>query len=441
MIVFIKLEKELLLLMEREVNEGALNVGDGTVVLNQESDDSGKLQVFNKIDIVSGQATVILNNDKQIDTSKINFMFRGSRLDLNGNKIAFGDINAVDNGAKIINSSDKKAIADINTEKFKGNVSLFHGFFGESDENKKNEQLDVNISGASNKTFAITDGSNLDGDINLSGSENKLVLSGGRDLHAGGNINTHSNSNIILGYLDGKTDLVYDSTQNTLIQTPVSTLLNDKTSGTKFHDINTFYNGNINLNKNSNLAVGYTQIEGSLSLNSSNASFENSIFTRDIQGDAQSNLVLNNTYWDVSSTSKLGNLALNNTQLNFNSHREFNKTTTYFLTLSVDNTSGNANVFFKTNLTTGEEDKLEILKNISEGTNLFIDIHNVGKDMELGKNIDLGPIRANLKLTDNKLLQLLICQWLNLSRQLIKVNMLVIFQMLQFLNILAELIY
>lgn len=220
---------------------------------------------------------------------------------------------------------------------------------------------------------------------------------------------------------------MYDSTQNTLTQTPVSTLLNDKTSGTKFHDISTFYNGNINLNKNSNLAVGYTQIEGSLSLNSSNASFENSIFTGDIQGDAQSNLVLNNTYWDVSSTSKLGNLALNNTQLNFNSHREFNKTTTDFLTLSVDNISGNANVFFKTNLATGEGDKLEVLKNISEGTNLFIDIHNVGKDMELGKNIvfmslpdgsssnltlksidgenfiDLGPIRANLKLTDNKL--------------------------------------
>ncbi|WP_448820360.1 S6 family peptidase [Cetobacterium sp.] len=461
-----KIGEGTLIVNGKGINEGALNVGDGTVVLNQESDESGKLQAFNKIDIVSGRATVILNNDEQIDTSKINFMFRGGRLDLNGNKIAFGDINAVDNGAKIINSSDKKAIADINTEKFKGNVSIFHGFFGESDENKKNGQLDVNISGASNKTFAITGGSNLDGDINLSGSENKLVLSGGRDLHAGeniknttvngdyyfskfkfknlnldtntnftgsvysfieGNINTHSNSNIILGYLDGKTDLVYDSTQNTLTQTPVSTLLNDKTSGTKFHDISTFYNGNINLNKNSNLAVGYTQIEGSLSLNSSNASFENSIFTGDIQGDAQSNLVLNNTYWDVSSTSKLGNLALNNTQLNFNSHREFNKTTTDFLTLSVDNISGNANVFFKTNLTTGEGDKLEVLKNISEGTNLFIDIHNVGKDMELGKNIvfmslpdgsssnltlksidgenfiDLGPIRANLKLTDNKL--------------------------------------
>ena len=448
------------------VNESALNVGDGTVILNQESDESGKKQAFSKIDIVSGRATVVLNDDTQIDTSKINFMFRGGRLDLNGNKIAFGDINAVDNGAKIINSSDKKATADINTNKFKSNVSIFHGFFGESDENKKNGQLDVNISGTSNKTFAITGGSNLDGDINLSGSENKLVLSGGRDLHAGeniknttvngdyyfskfkfknlnldsnthftgsvysfieGNINTHSNSNIILGYLSGKTDLIYDSTQDTLTQTPVTTLLNDETSGTKFHDITTFYSGNINLNKNSNLEVGYAQIEGSLSLNDSNASFENSIFTGDVQGDNQSNLILNNTYWDISSSSKLGDLVLDNAQLNFNSHSGFNKTTKDFLTLSVDNLSGDANIFFKTNLVTGKGDKLEVLKNVSEGTNLFIDIHNVAKDMELGKNIvfislpdgsssnltlksidgenfiDLGPIRANLKLTDNKL--------------------------------------
>ena len=448
------------------VNEGALNIGDGTVILNQESDESGKKQAFSKIDIVSGRATVVLNDDTQIDTSKINFMFRGGRLDLNGNKIAFGDINAVDNGAKIINSSDKKATADINTNKFKSNVSIFHGFFGESDENKKNGQLDVNISGTSNKTFAITGGSNLDGDINLSGSENKLVLSGGRDLHAGeniknttvngdyyfskfkfknlnldsnthftgsvysfieGNINTHSNSNIILGYLSGKTDLIYDSTQDTLTQTPVTTLLNDETSGTKFHDITTFYSGNINLNKNSNLEVGYAQIEGSLSLNDSNASFENSIFTGDVQGDNQSNLILNNTYWDISSSSKLGDLVLDNAQLNFNSHSGFNKTTKDFLTLSVDNLSGDANIFFKTNLVTGKGDKLEVLKNVSEGTNLFIDIHNVAKDMELGKNIvfislpdgsssnltlksidgenfiDLGPIRANLKLTDNKL--------------------------------------
>jgi len=440
-------------------NEGGLNIGDGVVILNQESDELGNLQAFNNIDIVSGRATVILGDDKQIDTSKIRFMFRGGKLDLNANKISFGDINAVDNGAQIVNSSEITAIADIDASKFKNNVSIFHGSF--------NENLDVNISGATNKVFAITGGTNLEGNINISGSDNKLVLSGGRDLHAGekitettvngdyyfskfkfqnlnldnntnftgsiysiieGNINTNSNSNIILGYIDGKTDLVYDSTQGTLNQNAVNTLLKDEVTGDRFHEINTFFTGNINLNNKSNLEIGYAQINGDLLLDNSTTSFENSVFLGKITGDELSKLNLNNTYWEITQDSQIGELSLNNSQLSFDKRTEFNRTTKDFFTLSVDNLSGNGNVFFKTNLMTGDGDKLEVKNSVLGGTNLQIDIHNIAKDMELGKDIifitlpegtssnltlssidgkdfiDLGAIRADLKIEDNKLI-------------------------------------
>lgn len=46
-----------------------------------------------------------------------------------------------------------------------------------------NGEMDIDISGESKKTFAITGGSNIKGDINVSNTD--LILSGGRDLHAG----------------------------------------------------------------------------------------------------------------------------------------------------------------------------------------------------------------------------------------------------------------
>ena len=165
-------------------NKGDLNIGDGTVILAQEADQENNKQAFNKIDIVSGRGTVVLNDNEQIDTSNINFGFRGGRLDLNGNDIPFGDINATDSGAMIINrNSDKKAVANINADKFKKNISLFAGQFGESDRFKPNEKMDVNISGdgTEHKTFAVTGGSYLNGDFNVNRENSTLIFTGERD--------------------------------------------------------------------------------------------------------------------------------------------------------------------------------------------------------------------------------------------------------------------
>lgn len=88
-------------------NKGSLKVGDGTVVLNQQTIGSGQ-HAFASVGIVSGRSTVVLNDDKQVAPNSIYFGFRGGRLDLNGNSLTFDHIRNIDDGARIVNHNTSK---------------------------------------------------------------------------------------------------------------------------------------------------------------------------------------------------------------------------------------------------------------------------------------------------------------------------------------------
>lgn len=90
-------------------NLGDISVGQGTVILNQQAGENGKKSAFNQVGIVSGRSTVVLNSADQVDPNKIYFGFRGGRLDLNGNNIAFNRIQNSDDGARIVNNHLQKA--------------------------------------------------------------------------------------------------------------------------------------------------------------------------------------------------------------------------------------------------------------------------------------------------------------------------------------------
>lgn len=483
-------------------NEGALNVGDGTVILDQQADENGNKQAFEYIDIVSGRATVVLADDKQIDTSKINFGFRGGRLDVNSNEIAFGDINATDSGAMIVNhNKDKKATIDINTDNFKGNTSIFHGQFGEYDENRVNGEMDVNIGGSGDKTFAITGGSTLNGDFNLKGEGTTLILSGGRDLHAGedikkttvngdyyysqfdfeninmsegtelhgsvysvinGNLNTEGNNKIVLGYVSDESKLVYDATQETKEQTATEVILNDETTENRFKEITTFYKGDINLQKDSDLKMGYTQIEGNITQDKSNSTiskttlignlnlynFSNSAVSNStINGDinlsdshlvlkdsnvvgtvaaAQGKLNLYSTVWTITGDSQVDTLLIgDNTQIHFNKNSS-GKSSEEFSNLTVkslDSANNTLAVNLNTDSSTGRADKLIIdkLAKSDEAVNMAINISdkaaipNYGErvnivkigstdsKINLGNNrVDTGAVKVELEITHNE---------------------------------------
>ena len=94
-------------------NPGSLNVGEGTVILDQQADASGNKQAFSSVTLVSGRPTVILNDENQVATDQIFFGYRGGRLDLNGNALSFKKINHTDSGATLVNHSDKDATLNI----------------------------------------------------------------------------------------------------------------------------------------------------------------------------------------------------------------------------------------------------------------------------------------------------------------------------------------
>lgn len=96
-----KIGKGKLIVEGKGDNKGSLKVGDGTVVLNQQT-TTGQ-HAFASVGIVSGRSTVVLNDDKQVDPNSIYFGFRGGRLDANGNNLTFEHIRNIDDGARVVN--------------------------------------------------------------------------------------------------------------------------------------------------------------------------------------------------------------------------------------------------------------------------------------------------------------------------------------------------
>lgn len=96
-----KIGKGTLIFEGKGDNKGSLKVGDGTVVLKQQT-TKGQ-HAFASVGIVSGRSTVVLNDDKQVDPNSIYFGFRGGRLDANGNNLTFEHIRNIDDGARVVN--------------------------------------------------------------------------------------------------------------------------------------------------------------------------------------------------------------------------------------------------------------------------------------------------------------------------------------------------
>ncbi|HEZ0802001.1 TPA: peptidase S6 [Neisseria meningitidis] len=91
------------------INQGDISIGEGTVVLAQKAASDGSKQAFNQVGITSGRGTAILADSQQIKPENLYFGFRGGRLDLNGNNLAFTHIRHADGGAQIVNHNPDQA--------------------------------------------------------------------------------------------------------------------------------------------------------------------------------------------------------------------------------------------------------------------------------------------------------------------------------------------
>lgn len=192
-----KIGKGTLHVKAKGINKGSISVGDGKVILEQQADDQNKKQAFSEIGLVSGRGTVQLNDDKQFDTDKFYFGFRGGRLDLNGHSLTFKRIQNTDEGAMIVNHNTTQ-VANVTIT---GNESIvlpngnninklnyskyiaFNGWFGETDKNKHNGRLNLIYKPTTeDRTLLLSGGTNLKGDITQEGGT--LVFSGRPTPHA-----------------------------------------------------------------------------------------------------------------------------------------------------------------------------------------------------------------------------------------------------------------
>lgn len=161
-------------------NGGALNVGDGVVVLAQQANDAGEQHAFSKVTIVSGRPTVQIGGENQIESSDIYFGYRGGNLDLNGYDMAFDTINHSDSGAAIINSNtDQVSTLTLNNT----DNQLFIGHLG-SQETANNLNVDYAPDSASG-IWELAGGADLN---QLSVQNGILRLSGRPTPHAGGTV-------------------------------------------------------------------------------------------------------------------------------------------------------------------------------------------------------------------------------------------------------------
>ena len=158
------------------INAGSLNVGDGTVILDQQADSAGNKEAFSSITLVSGRPTVVLNSADQIKSSNIQFGYRGGTLDLNGNSLSFSDIKHNDDGARIVNHhASQQATVTLNSNKY--------AFLGKFGDKASADRLNLIFQPDNNLTVRQLAGG---AEINqLAVNAGELSLTGQRVYHAG----------------------------------------------------------------------------------------------------------------------------------------------------------------------------------------------------------------------------------------------------------------
>lgn len=157
------------------INGGALNVGDGTVVLAQRVDEKGQRQAFSTITLVSGRPTVQLAGEGQITADNVQFGFRGGNIDLNGYDMTFDEIKHNDNGATLLNNNNQqRSTLTLSSDKDR----LFIGEIGAA-ESQRN--LDIVVSTEESKTRTLAGNVAVN---TLSLTNGNLILRGRPTPHA-----------------------------------------------------------------------------------------------------------------------------------------------------------------------------------------------------------------------------------------------------------------
>ncbi|WP_051880757.1 S6 family peptidase [Buttiauxella noackiae] len=393
------------------VNPGELSIGEGTAILAQRPDTSGNVQAFSVLDIVSGRPTVVLTDNKQVNPDNIYFGFRGGRLDLNGNDLAFTHIHNVDSGAQLVNHNlNKNSVITIT-----GNSGddVFLGKLGEDQTTLPNGKLSImfNLHNA-NSLYNLAGGSLLNGKIAI--NTGTLLLSGFPSMHAdgslyqwqpeifdvaksidvskfavlqigsfatlNGNINAAEDSLISLGYSDAS-DFTshFDTTKYDAAWTKQCTVFDSISCAQAIPDSNkpaSRVNGDLTLADNARAVIG------------------NAILNGAINGGGSSTVLAGpRSEWNLLGDSAMGNLIQEK-----GSHINLNGGKGQYHSLEITNLLlSSGTVGMNVDLYKGEGDSLT-LNNKASGS-LKLDVNNLGVTDGINKPVSqLTVIKTNHEL-------------------------------------------
>ncbi|MBN6710384.1 hypothetical protein JFL47_03930 [Haemophilus haemoglobinophilus] len=404
-----KIGKGTLLINGQGDNQGDISIGDGTVIFNQQN---GK--AFNKVGLVSGRPTLILNSSSQIDPNNLYFGFRGGRLDLNGNSLTFPRIQNVDEGARIVNNNATQTASITVTSA--GNTG-FNGYLGETDTSKHNGRLDVNYRPSDeNSLWLLSGGTALNGSLNVESGQ--LMLSGRPTPHAydflnkkeviidddwinrnfnATNINVTNNASLWVGRNVSQVNANFTASQNAKLNlgfqqgvTP-ECIRSDytgqifscqgKTLEEKVYRSipTTKISGNVNLADNSKLALGKTELKGHI--------------TTSPNTEVQ---LYKDAHWIMADSNTIDNLILNEgSRISLNSDKNNN---TNILTIN-KSLSGNGLFHFATHISNQLGNKI-LVKGTALGHYQF-DVQDQGAEPDKSKRLTLLSVEnGNL---DNQL--------------------------------------
>ncbi|MFH7106488.1 S6 family peptidase [Achromobacter xylosoxidans] len=159
------------------VNPGQLRVGDGTIVLAQRADADGKVQAFDSIHIASGRPTVVLSDALQINPDRVQWDYRGGRLDINGNDITVHQLNGADEGAVLTNRGAPATVSlDFSQTDSPAKANIWHGHF------TGNLNVENSVAAGTQGDFVIDGGTHIAG--SLLQTNGRLYLQGHPVIHA-----------------------------------------------------------------------------------------------------------------------------------------------------------------------------------------------------------------------------------------------------------------
>ncbi|EMW4852040.1 autotransporter outer membrane beta-barrel domain-containing protein [Escherichia coli] len=377
-------------------NEGALRVGDGTVILDQQPDADGNKQAFSSVTITSGRPTVVLSDSFQVNPDNIYFGYRGGRLDVNGNDLTFSRIRNADSGAHIVNNSSSQSATlsvigrGINNQ---NDYQTFQGFFGETDGERHNGELNLNYSPeAGTGILNLSGGANLNGNISVSNG-GMLLLSGNPVLHAGnvfiegdwnstqftldainvgsdsslqvseyttlnGDIYAENGASVTFGYVDGETQRCMLN-QDTGV-TSCSNMIKDNVPEADKATVNV--NSDVTLQKNAIMSIG------------------NAVFNGTVTGNSGSALIMTDkAVWNVKNNSSLDSFSARGGLISFID--EDNSWSPKALTVDTMN-ARSLQIKLGVSASENTSDKLEILGQATGGHNT-LDLSSVFDQMVL----------------------------------------------------------